>query len=141
MSVLEPNPNNQMTDYVLEKLDKKQDRIRNLEMLGLDMIESGLEFGSHTIYSQALIKVGKSQQQLGKLEKQFVEQAIKGFVRPLTKFLNEDVRTIMVRELIAMNLFTFRFASIKTTNYKPCLLSNCKLTNSVGTKNSGSQTT
>lgn len=98
MSVLEPNPNNQMTDYVLEKLDKKQDRIRNLEQLGNDMIESGLEFGSHTIYGQALIKVGKSQQQLGKLEKQFVEQAIKGFVRPLTKFLNEDVRTIMVSD-------------------------------------------
>ena len=35
MSVLEPNPNYQMTDYVLEKFDKKQDRLRNLEQLGL----------------------------------------------------------------------------------------------------------
>lgn len=96
MSVLEPNPNHQMTDYVLEKLDKKQDRLRNLEQLGSDMIESGIEFGSHTIYGSALIKVGKTQQQLGKLEKQFVEQSIKGFVRPLSKFLNEDIQTITV---------------------------------------------
>jgi len=40
MSVLEPNPNFQMADFVLEKLDKKQDRLRNLEQLGNDMIES-----------------------------------------------------------------------------------------------------
>lgn len=45
-----------MADYVLEKLDKKQDRLRNLEQLGNDMIESGVEFGSHTIYGSALIK-------------------------------------------------------------------------------------
>lgn len=56
MDVLEPNPNYQMTDYVLEKFDKKQDRLRNLEQLGLDMIESGLEFGASTIYGSALIK-------------------------------------------------------------------------------------
>jgi len=106
MSVLEPNPNYQVADLILEKLDKKQDRLTRNELLGDAMIESGLEFGSHTIYGSALIKVGETQQQLGKLEKQFVEQSIKGFVQPLTKFLNDDIRTIMLeqRQLTAKRL-------------------------------------
>lgn len=64
MSVLEPNPNYQMTDYVLEKFDKKQDRLRNLELLGSDLIESGLEFGSHTIYGSGIMLIDECQKDL-----------------------------------------------------------------------------
>jgi len=59
------------------------------------MIDAGIEFGPGTVYGSALIKVGQAQQRLGQSERDFVTGAYKGFVEPLRKFLDEDMKTIM----------------------------------------------
>lgn len=84
-------------DYIYEKLEKKKERTSNFEWLGADMIDAGIEFGSGTVYGNALIKVGQTQQKLGKSEKEFVSSAYKGFAQPLRKFLEEDMKNVMVR--------------------------------------------
>ncbi|RWS13501.1 endophilin-B2-like isoform X2 [Dinothrombium tinctorium] len=94
-SVLQPNPNTRVEDYLFEKFDKKKDRLSNLENLGKDMIDAGLHFGPGTVYGSALIKVGQTQQKLGKAEREFVTKSYKSFVHPLRKFLDEDVRTVL----------------------------------------------
>ena len=83
-------------DYIYEKLEKKKERASNFELLGSDMIDAGVEFGSGTVYGNALIKVGQTQQKLGKSEKEFVSSAYKGFAQPLKKFLDEDMKNVMV---------------------------------------------
>jgi endophilin-B len=85
-------------DYLFEKIDKKRgpERMRNLEWLGADMIAAGIEFGPSTVYGSALIKVGQSQQKLGETERDFVTSSYEGFVCPLSKFLNEDMKAITV---------------------------------------------
>ena len=60
------------------------------------MIDAGIEFGPGTVYGSALIKVGKTQQNLGQTERNFVTGAYRGFVQPLRKFLDEDMKTITV---------------------------------------------
>ncbi len=84
---------------IFEKLgpDNKKERMRNLEWLGADMIDAGIEFGPGTVYGSALIKVGKAQQSLGQTEREFVANSFRTFVQPLKKFLDEDMRTITVR--------------------------------------------
>lgn len=59
------------------------------------MIDAGIEFGPGTVYGSALIKVGQAQQRLGQSEREFVNGAYRGFVEPLRKFLDEDMRSIM----------------------------------------------
>lgn len=95
-SVLQPNPNTRYGDMIFEKLgpDNKKERMRNLELLGADMIDAGIEFGPNTVYGNALIKVGKAEQNLGITERDFVTNAYRSFVQPLKKFLEEDMRTI-----------------------------------------------
>lgn len=57
-AVLVPNPGNRIEDFVYEKIEKKRPaRLSNLEYLGLDMIETGNEFGPGTAYGAALVKV------------------------------------------------------------------------------------
>lgn len=83
---------------IFDKLgpDNKKERMRNLESLGTDMIDAGIEFGPGTVYGSALIKVGKAEQNLGQTEREFVSKAFNNFVQPLKKFLDEDMRTITV---------------------------------------------
>lgn len=70
--------------------------MRNQEWLGGDLIDYGVEFGPGTVYGSALVKVGQAQQRLGETEREFVAISYKKFVRPLRKFLDEDMRTAMV---------------------------------------------
>ena len=83
---------------LFDRLDPegRKERMRNLEWLGSDMIDAGIEFGPGTVYGSALIKVGKTQQNLGQTERNFVTGAYRGFVQPLRKFLDEDMKTITV---------------------------------------------
>ena len=89
---------NRVEDYLFEKIDRKRgpERMRNLEWLGADMIGAGIEFGPGTVYGSALIKVGQTEQKLGETERDFVTSSFEGFVCPLSKFLNEDMRAITV---------------------------------------------
>lgn len=88
-----------MEEFVYEKIGPekvpKKERLRNLEWLGNDMIDAGIDFGPGTVYGSALIKVGQAQQRLGQSERDFVTNAYRGFVEPLRKFLDEDMKTIM----------------------------------------------
>lgn len=93
--VLTPNPNNRIEDFFFEKLDKKpRDRLSNLEMFGVDLLEAGNDFGSGTPYGTALIKVGHAQQRLGQAEREFVQSAVTAYIQPLRKFLDGDMKTL-----------------------------------------------
>ncbi|XP_054164203.1 endophilin-B1-like isoform X3 [Oppia nitens] len=94
-AVLQPNPNTRYGDMIFDKIGPlKGERTRNLEALGTDMIDAGVEYGPGTVYGSALIKVGKAQQSLGGTEREFVANSDRNFVQPLRKFLDEDMRTI-----------------------------------------------
>jgi endophilin-B len=95
-SVLQPNPSTRVEDYLFEKIDKRRDkeRMRNLEWLGGNMIDGGVDFGSGTVYGSALIKVGQCQQRLGETERDFVTASYKKFIGPLKSYLDHDMRTI-----------------------------------------------
>ncbi|XP_074601278.1 SH3 domain containing GRB2 like, endophilin-B isoform X2 [Brevipalpus obovatus] len=94
-SVLQPNPGARVEDFIYEKLEKKKERSRVVEQLGFDMIDAAQEFGTDTQYSRALIKVGQTQQKIGQSEKEFIRASYKGFIQPLKKFLDEDMRNVM----------------------------------------------
>lgn len=84
-------------DLLIEKMqgtEIKRDRLRNLEYLGNDMIDAGIAFGPSTVYGNALVKVGKTQQALGETERSFVVESYRTFIIPFRKFLDEDMKTI-----------------------------------------------
>ncbi|XP_026841908.1 endophilin-B1 isoform X3 [Drosophila persimilis] len=94
-SVLIPNPQNRVEDYIFEKIDKsKPKRVSNLEHLALDMIEAGGDFGQDLPYGQALIKVGQAEQKLGQCEHDFIATSGICFTQPLRKFLEGEMKTI-----------------------------------------------
>uniref|UniRef100_T1JPH5 Uncharacterized protein n=1 Tax=Strigamia maritima TaxID=126957 RepID=T1JPH5_STRMM len=102
--VLTPNPSNRVEDFFFEKLDKKpRDRLSNLELLGVDLIEAGNEFGPGTAYGTALIKVGHTQQRLGGAEREFIQSSAHVYIHPLRKFLEGDMKTIMKERKILEN--------------------------------------
>ncbi|KAI1289872.1 Endophilin-B1 [Halotydeus destructor] len=96
-AVLQPNPNTRVEDYLFEKFDKQreQERMRNLEWLGADMIDAGNDFGSDTVYGSALAKVGLTQQRLGETEREYVGLSYRDFIRPLKSFLDGDMKMFM----------------------------------------------
>ncbi|XP_037812144.1 endophilin-B1 isoform X2 [Lucilia sericata] len=94
-SVLVPNPQNRVEDFIFEKIDKsKPQRLSNLEYLALDMLEAGADFGQDLPYGQALIKVGQAEQRLGKCERDFIASSSICFTTPLRKFLEGEMKTI-----------------------------------------------
>ncbi|XP_022225223.1 endophilin-B1 isoform X2 [Drosophila obscura] len=94
-SVLIPNPQNRVEDYIFEKIDKSRPkRLSNLEHLALDMIEAGGDFGQDLPYGQALIKVGQAEQKLGQCEHDFIATSGICFTQPLRKFLEGEMKTI-----------------------------------------------
>ncbi|KAM7345970.1 SH3 domain containing GRB2 like, endophilin-B isoform 2-T2 [Cochliomyia hominivorax] len=94
-SVLVPNPQNRVEDFIFEKIDKsKPQRLSNLEYLALDMLEAGADFGQDLPYGQALIKVGQAEQRLGKCERDFIASSSICFTTPLRKFLDGEMKTI-----------------------------------------------
>ncbi|ALC41636.1 endoB [Drosophila busckii] len=83
-SVLIPNPQNRVEDFIFEKIDKsKPKRLSNLEHLALNMIEAGGDFGQDMPYGQALIKVGQAEQKLGQHEHDFIATSGICFTQPL----------------------------------------------------------
>ncbi|XP_060659711.1 endophilin-B1 isoform X2 [Drosophila nasuta] len=94
-SVLIPNPQNRVEDFIFEKIEKsKPKRLSNLEHLALDMIEAGGDFGQDMPYGQALIKVGQAEQKLGQCEHDFIATSGICFTQPLRKFLDGEMKTI-----------------------------------------------
>lgn len=94
-SVLVPNPQNRVEDFIFEKIDKsKPQRLSNLEHLALDMIEAGADFGQDKPYGQTLVKVGQAEQRLGKCERDFIASTSICFTTPLRKFLEGEMKTI-----------------------------------------------
>ncbi|XP_045133936.1 endophilin-B1-like isoform X2 [Portunus trituberculatus] len=94
-AVLIPNPGNRVEDMIFEKIEKRRpNRLSNLEYLGLDMVQAGNDFGSGTPYGSALLKVGGAEQRLGLLEREFVSNAIQGYLQPMRKFLDTEMKTI-----------------------------------------------
>ncbi|EDW48581.1 GM19839 [Drosophila sechellia] len=94
-SVLIPNPQNRVEDFIFEKIEKsKPKRLSNLEHLALDMIEAGGDFGQDLPYGQALIKVGQAEQKLGQCEHDFIATSGICFTQPLRKFLDGEMKTI-----------------------------------------------
>ncbi|KAH8254164.1 hypothetical protein KR032_008774 [Drosophila birchii] len=94
-SVLIPNPQNRVEDFIFEKIEKsKPKRLSNLEHLALDMIEAGGDFGQDLPYGQALIKAGQAEQKLGQCEHDFIATSGICFTQPLRKFLDGEMKTI-----------------------------------------------
>ncbi|XP_029649802.1 endophilin-B1 isoform X10 [Octopus sinensis] len=94
-TLLQPNPNIRMEDFLYEKVDKKKrDRYTNAEQLGQVMIDSGNDYGPGTAYGNSLIKCGQTHMQIGNAEKEFVQTACNNFLSPLKNFLEGDMRTI-----------------------------------------------
>uniref|UniRef100_A0A1B0BR63 BAR domain-containing protein n=1 Tax=Glossina palpalis gambiensis TaxID=67801 RepID=A0A1B0BR63_9MUSC len=94
-SVLVPNAQNRVEDFIFEKIDKsKPQRLSNLEHLALDMIEAGGDFGQDVPYGQALIKVGQAEQKLGHCERDFIGSTSICFTQPLRIFLEGDMKII-----------------------------------------------
>ncbi|KAB7504044.1 Endophilin-B1 [Armadillidium nasatum] len=94
-AVLIPNPGNRVEDMLFEKIEKRRpNRLSNLEYLGLDMVQAGNEFGPGTAYGSALLKVGGAEQRLGLSEREFVSNSLEGFIQPLHKFLDTEIKTI-----------------------------------------------
>ncbi|KAL7635307.1 UNVERIFIED_CONTAM: hypothetical protein RMT77_014374 [Armadillidium vulgare] len=94
-AVLIPNPGNRVEDMLFEKIEKRRpNRLSNLEYLGLDMVQAGNEFGPGTAYGSALLKVGGAEQRLGLSEREFVSNSLEGFVQPIHKFLDTEIKTI-----------------------------------------------
>lgn len=89
-------------DMLIERMgtEIKRDRLRNLEYLGNDMIEAGIAFGPSTLYGNCLVKVGKHQTSLGQAEKTFVQNTYRTIIIPLRKFLDEDMKTIAVINIL-----------------------------------------
>lgn len=98
-AVLQPNPGTRVEDYLIEKLavpEKRRERMRNLELLGSNMVAAGEELTLGESYRNALIKCGKTQLKLGQIEREFATKADIEFVKPLKKFLEEDAKALMV---------------------------------------------
>ncbi|XP_016975183.1 endophilin-B1 isoform X2 [Drosophila rhopaloa] len=94
-SVLIPNPQNRVEDFIFDKIEKsKPKRLSNLEHLALDMIEAGGDFGQDLPYGQALIKAGQAEQKLGQCEHDFIATSGICFTQPLRKFLDGEMKTI-----------------------------------------------
>ncbi|KAK7071806.1 Endophilin-B1, partial [Halocaridina rubra] len=86
---------NRVEDMLFEKIEKRRpNRLSNLEYLGLDMVQAGNEFGPGTAYGSALLKVGGAEQRLGLVEREFVGSALTGYVQPMRKFLDTEMKTI-----------------------------------------------
>ncbi|XP_006818767.1 endophilin-B1-like [Saccoglossus kowalevskii] len=94
-TVLQPNPNARIEDYVMEKVDRKRsDRVTNPEILGQTMVDAGNDIGPGTAYGAALVKCGQVQQKLGVAEKELISTSIHNYLQPLKNFLDGDMKTI-----------------------------------------------
>lgn len=92
--VLQPNPNERLEDFVLTRLDRKQPKPNNLEVLGHCLTDAGLEIGQSFQYGNVLGKVGEAEKKLGYTEKEFVQKSSDGFLQPLKSFLDGQMKTI-----------------------------------------------
>lgn len=89
---------NRVEDYLMEKLinDKRKDRLRNLELMGSEMVSAGTELSPGDVYGSALISAGQAQLKLGQDERDFVAKAYMDFIRPLKFFLDNEVKALVV---------------------------------------------
>ncbi|XP_077986079.1 endophilin-B1-like isoform X2 [Glandiceps talaboti] len=103
-TVLQPNPNARLEDYVMEKVDRKRpDRVTNREVLGQIFIDSGNDVGPGTAYGAALVKAGLVEQRLGNTEREFISASMHNYLQPLKNFLEGDMKTINKERKILEN--------------------------------------
>ncbi|CAF0851422.1 unnamed protein product, partial [Didymodactylos carnosus] len=96
-SVLQPNPNERLEDFILTKLDQKAvNKPNNLEILGQVMYDAGNDFGPSTQYGSALIKCGNAHLKLGLAEKEFVQSSATSFIQPLKSYLDGEMKSLTV---------------------------------------------
>lgn len=107
-AVLIPNPAARaetlfFDNVPVDKIGIKNERLTNFEYLGNDMIEAGNEFGVGTAYGSALIRVGQTQQRLGQIEKEYIQNGNHGIIAPLERFLDGEMKNIMRERKILEN--------------------------------------
>ncbi|CAF3737589.1 unnamed protein product [Rotaria socialis] len=94
-TVLQPNINERLEEFILTKLDQKTVNKPNIyEQLGQCMCEAGNDFGPSTQYGSALIKCGQFHQKLGLAHKEFVHSSAGGFMQPLKSFLDGEMKSL-----------------------------------------------
>ena len=80
----------------MTKLDRKQPKPNNLELLGYGFIEASNEVGTQHPYGNILAKVGEAEKKLGETEKTFVHKSSDCLLQPLKSFLDGQMKTIQV---------------------------------------------
>nr|XP_054769894.1 endophilin-B1-like isoform X1 [Lytechinus pictus] len=104
-TVLEPNPNSRLEDYVNTKLDRRtRDRESNSEQFGGAMIDAGNELGPGTQYGATLIQVGQSQRKIGQIQREYIQSSLSNYIVPLRTFLEGDMKTITKERKILENV-------------------------------------
>ncbi|CAF1155819.1 unnamed protein product [Rotaria sp. Silwood1] len=94
-TVLQPNINERLEEFILTKLDQKSLNKPNIyEQLGHCMCEAGNDFGPSTQYGSALIKCGQFHQKLGLAHKEFIHSVAVSFMQPLKSFLDGEMKSL-----------------------------------------------
>ncbi|CAF1650422.1 unnamed protein product [Adineta ricciae] len=94
-TVLQPNPNERLEDFILTKLDQKTTHKPNIfEQLGQCMNDAGNDFGASTQYGSTLIKCGQTHQKLGLAYKDFIQSSAMGYIQPLRSYLEGEMKSI-----------------------------------------------
>ncbi|GAU97768.1 hypothetical protein RvY_09006-2 [Ramazzottius varieornatus] len=95
-TVLQPNPNVRMEEFMYEKLEKRlRQRATPMTELASTLKEAGNDFGPQTPYGSALIRVGDYEHRLAQVELEFVSNTADNFLTPLRRFLDGDIKTVL----------------------------------------------
>jgi hypothetical protein len=94
-----------LEDFVLTKLDRKQSKPNNLEVLGHTFEEASNEIGNQHPYGSILAKVGDAEKKLGLTEREFVQKSSDCFLQPLKSFLDGQMKTIQVSLTLVFDAF------------------------------------
>uniref|UniRef100_A0A1W7RAL7 Endophilin-B1 n=1 Tax=Hadrurus spadix TaxID=141984 RepID=A0A1W7RAL7_9SCOR len=94
-TILQPNPNVRAEEFLLEKMEKKgQNRKSSFDILSEEFIEAASDLGIDLPYGNALLKTGKTFQNIARAEKEYVRTILLQYVQPLRKFLENDFKAI-----------------------------------------------
>ncbi|UJR14766.1 hypothetical protein I4U23_001756 [Adineta vaga] len=127
-TVLQPNPNERLEDFILTKLDQKTTNKANIiEQLGQCMNDAGNDFGSSTQYGSTLIKCGQTHQKLGLAYKDFIQSAAMGFMQPLRSYLEGEMKSI-TKERRTLEMKRLDLDAVRSKQKKNKMLNNTSAT-------------
>uniref|UniRef100_A0A3Q0R4P0 BAR domain-containing protein n=1 Tax=Amphilophus citrinellus TaxID=61819 RepID=A0A3Q0R4P0_AMPCI len=102
--LLQPSLGVRLEDRLYQHLEWSiPPRPRAIELLGDQMTQAGLEFGSNTPYGTALIRCGEAQKQLGEAERKLVQSTNIHFLTPLRSFTEGEYKVIENERKILVN--------------------------------------